>query len=150
MSQADVADAPLADKALLTGRTGRDPLPERDVTIFVNGRPVTVRVRGLSRAEVLALQKHTGSGRGLLEIKMLALAMVNPRMTEGDVREWQEAAPAGELEPVTDAVEELSGVNDGAERAIYGGFQSGQLDEFRTLPGDEAGDDGRAAARHDG
>lgn len=114
-------------------------LPEADVEIEGIG---TVRVRGLSRAEALSIQKVAGSGTDILERKMLALAMVSPRMTEGEVREWQEAAPAGELEPVTVKVQELSGINEDSAKAAYKEFDAYPAGEFRVLPGADVGDDG--------
>lgn len=113
-------------------------LPEADVDLPGVG---TVRVRGLSRAEVLEIQKVAGSGTAMLERRMIAVAMVAPRMSEGEVREWQEASPAGELEPVTDKIQELSGVAADSAKAVYKEFDADPAGEFRVLPGGEAGDD---------
>ena len=110
-------------------------LPEADVELEGFG---VVRVRGLSRSEVLAIQKIAGSGTDVLERKMLAAALVDPRMTEGEVRQWQDAAPAGELEPITDKVQELSGVSSGAAKEVYRAFEENPETEFRALPSDQA------------
>lgn len=89
-------------------------LPERDVHLEGVG---TLRVRGLSHNEVLMIRKATddkpdGPRVLQLERKMLALALVDPVMTEAEVGQWQQAAPAGELDQVSRVVQELSGLLD--------------------------------------
>lgn len=103
----------------------------------------TVRVRGLSRAEALAAQNLKGAAA--IERRMLALALVDPVMTEAEVGEWQAAAPAGELEPVTDKIQELSGMTQGAAKEAYRAFEEDPDAEFRVLPRAETGDDGGGA-----
>lgn len=107
-------------------------LPEADVDIPGVG---TVRVRGLSRVEVLAVRKATDNAESMdgprvlvLERKMLAAAMVDPELTESEVGQWQKAAAAGELEPIVTAVQELSGMLDGSAKAA--------VQTFRGEPGD--------------
>jgi hypothetical protein len=75
------------------------------------------------------------SGTAAIERAMLAVAMVRPRMTEGAVREWQESSVAGEIEPVTDKVSELSGMKAGAEKAAYKEFEADPAAEFHLPPG---------------
>lgn len=130
------------DKALLF----KARLPEADVEVPGLG---VVRVRGLSRSEVLSIQKIAGSGTLVIERKMLALAMVSPRLTESEVREWQEAAPAGELEPVTDKIQELSGMTEDSAKVAYKEFDADPAAEFRLLPGTETEHDGGANAPDD-
>ncbi|MGH9251139.1 MAG: hypothetical protein ACRD0W_16685 [Acidimicrobiales bacterium] len=113
-------------------------LPERDVDLPGVG---TVRVRALSRAEALTIRKIAGSGQDVLERKMLALAMVDPSMTEGEAREWQEASTAGEIEPVTDAIADLSGMKEGAAKEAYQAFEADADTEFRVPVGRETRDD---------
>ncbi|HEV8568984.1 MAG TPA: hypothetical protein VGQ92_18200 [Actinoplanes sp.] len=86
-------------------------LPEDDVEIPGVG---TVRVRGLSRGEVLRGQGLKGVD---LEAYMLAAGMVDPPMTRDEVKQWQAASPAGELEPVTDVISRLSGLDEGAAKS---------------------------------
>lgn len=76
----------------------------------------TVKVRGLSRGEVFAVQK-VAKGTGDMECKILARALIDPEMTEDEVRQWQDASPAGELERVSDRVNQLSGLSEGAEKS---------------------------------
>lgn len=89
-------------------------LPEAEVEIPGVG---TVRLRGLSRAEAMMIQGIKGIDA--TERKLLHLALVDPVMTEAEVGQWQKSAPAGELEPVTDKVTELSGLREAAEKAAY-------------------------------
>jgi hypothetical protein len=91
-------------------------LPEADVEIPGVG---TVRVRGLSRYEVLLAQKEQSKGPGAMERVILRFGMVDPAMTEDEVAQWQKASPAGELEPVARKIQALSGIGEGAEKAAY-------------------------------
>lgn len=99
-------------------------LPEADVE--VPGLGVTVRVRGLSRVEVLAMRKATDNENTLdgprvlvLERKMLAAGMVDPELTEAEAGRWQAASAAGELEPVVNKIQELSGLLEDSGKAAY-------------------------------
>src|SRR5690242_13803211 len=93
--------------------------PEADVEIGIG----KVRVRGLSRAEVMKIAKAADAkgvdgDRGLaLEQKMLFMAMVEPELTEAEVAEWYEMATVGELEPVIEKVQELSGMLQGQSKS---------------------------------
>lgn len=88
------------DKALLF----KPRLPEADVEIEDVG---TVRVRGLSRAEVL----ETNSGdTATRERRILAVGMVDPPLTEDEAQQWQSSSPASEIGPVVDRIVELSGL----------------------------------------
>lgn len=97
-------------------------LTEEDVEVAGVG---TVRVRGLSRVEVLHVRKAAddagldGPRTLTLERKMLALAMVDPELTEAEVGKWQAASGAGELNVVTDKVQELSGMKEDSAKAAY-------------------------------
>ena len=77
----------------------------------------TVRIRGLSRAEVLAIQTLTDVAA--VDRKMLAAALVDPVMTEDDVAAWQQASGPMEIEDLTTAIRELSGMGVGAAKAAY-------------------------------
>lgn len=90
------------DKELLF----KSRVQERDVDVDGVG---TVRVRALTRGEAMSF-------RGVhddpleLEVRMLAVALVDPVLTEDEVRRWQDGSPAGELQAVVDVVIELSGM----------------------------------------
>ena len=108
----------------------------------------TVRVRGLSRGEVYAIRK-VSTGDDDMERKTLARAMVDPEMTEDEIGQWQAASPAGELEPVTLKIHELSGLSEGADKSGVPGVRDEPGDGVRVLRGAEAGPDGGRAAGAD-
>jgi hypothetical protein len=120
-------------------------LPEDDVEIPSMG---TVRVRGLSRDEVFGTQQIQNTAAR--ERKVLALAMVDPTMSEAQAGKWQMVSPAGEIEPVTDKIHELSGLAEDASKSGVpdDGGQPG--DRVRALPRGQAGHDSGAAAGEDG
>lgn len=86
----------------------------------------TVRVRGLSRFEILVARKATdneanidGPRALMLERKMVAAAMVDPPMTEAEVGTWQKVGSANEIGVVVDKIRELSGLDEGAPKEAY-------------------------------
>ncbi len=94
-------------------------LPEEDVQIEGVG---TVRIRSLSRNEVLGI-KGVELPVAEMERRLLAASMVQPKLTEDQVRAWQDAAPAGELEPLTQAIMRLSGLSPDAPKEAVKGFR---------------------------
>lgn len=98
-------------------------LRERDVELPDVG---TVRVRALARGEVMSIRDAGEMDIEEYERKLIALAVVDPVLTEDEVRRWQEAAPAGELEPVTNAIVELSGLDQEAAKQAYQRFRAGR------------------------
>lgn len=108
--------APITDPAALF--TGRQ-LAEEDVPVGDLG---TVRVRALSRSEVLAIREAGAVSVSVMERKLMAAAMVAPALTEDQVREWQDASAAGELEPVTTALMRLSGISQTAAKEMVRRF----------------------------
>lgn len=83
-------------------------LQERDVVVDGVG---TVRVRALTRKEALSFKGEHDPEE--LEVRLLATAIVDPKLTEDEVRRWQDASPAGELQVVADAIVDLSGMVKG-------------------------------------
>lgn len=112
-------------------------LPEADVDVPGIG---TVRVRGLTRIEATGLTKGLRSEADAynrtaeIERRMLAAGMVEPKLTEDEARRWQEASPAGELEAVTNKINELSGTTPTAEKEAYVEFEENPDTEFRLPP----------------
>ncbi|HEX5120362.1 MAG TPA: hypothetical protein VFW65_34705 [Pseudonocardiaceae bacterium] len=97
------------DKSLLT----KARLAEEDVELPGVG---TVRVRALSRAEAMKVtDRELPVAR--MEQVLLSMAMVDPVMSEADVAEWQTAAPGGELEPVVEVIQRLSGLEKKAAKS---------------------------------
>lgn len=124
------------DKQLLL----KSRLPEADVDVPGVG---TVRVRGLSRSEVMAAQNIPDPAAR--ERRMLALGMVDPQLTEAEAGQWQQASPAGELEPVTTRIGQLSGVVDDAAKSGLPDAGSEPGTGVRALLGGEAEPDGDGA-----
>lgn len=98
--------------ALLTER-----LPRGEVEIEGVGQ---VTVRGLSRYELLLAGKGVADGDVVrVEQRMVAMGMVDPPMSEDDVAAWQKASPAGEIMPVVNKINELSGVGKEFQKNAY-------------------------------
>ena len=119
-------------------------LPEADVELAGVG---TVRVRGLSRAEALAVRDIEGTEA--IERFILARGMVDPPMTEDEIGHWQQSSPAGEMEPVTDKVAELSGMLPDSAKVAVKEFTANPDSEFSVLPSGEAEHDGVGATDPD-
>lgn len=78
----------------------------------------TVRFRALTRGEALEIVgKELPYGE--MERKLLAAALLDPKLTADEVKAWQDAAPAGELEPICSAIQKLSGLEEVAAKAAY-------------------------------
>lgn len=69
----------------------------------------SVVVRGLTREEALGVNGEEMDAAEA-ERRLVALALVDPEMSEAEVGEWQKVALAGELAPLADAILDLSGM----------------------------------------
>lgn len=94
-----------------------------------------MRVRALTRAEAAKLQDIDGTAAG--ECYALSRGIVEPRMNEPQVRAMMDANRAGELNPVSVKIMEMSGLVEGAEKKAVRDFETGEVDEFRVLPDTE-------------
>jgi len=130
------------DKRLLL----KPRLDEATITVPGVGE---VRVRALSRADILNIQGAEARGTLEFERVFLSAAMVDPKLTPEEVGEWQKAAGPDEMEDVIVKVRELSGLDKGAAKRAYKEFESHPDAEFRVPAGSEAGDDGGPAAGGD-
>lgn len=124
----------------------KERLPEEDYELPGLG---WLRIRGLSRGEVLAAQRDDPD-LAVFERRLLARGVVDPVLTVTDVGRWQEASPAGEMEPLIKRIEHLSGIGRGDDKRTYESFRDGPGPGIRDVPGVEAGDDGGPAAAGDG
>lgn len=102
----------------LKGRLLKARVSEDDVEIDGIG---TVRVRGLTRAEVFGTQQLKGIDAQ--ERKIVALGMVDPPMTEAEVGQWQANSPGGEMEPVVGKISELSGLSAKSAKEAMSDFR---------------------------
>lgn len=76
----------------------------------------TVVVRGLSRYELLLAAKNTDDPL-VIERRNISFALVDPKLTEAEVEQWQRQSAAGEIGPVTEAIRDLSGLGEGAGKS---------------------------------
>lgn len=83
----------------------------------------TVTVQGLSRAVLMEVQRIAAGDPAVAEAKILGAAMVDPKLTENEVQQWQAASSAGEIELVVEKVRVLSGISDDAVKAAYADFR---------------------------
>lgn len=92
-----------------------------DETREIKTHAGVVVVRPLTRAEVLRLNRGRDMGEldvGEYEARMVSIAMVSPAMSPAEVARWQEVDRAGgALGEVTDAIAELSGLAQGADKS---------------------------------
>lgn len=98
------------DKALLL--TDRVTDHTAEVEIVGVG---TITVRSLSRWEMIQggkIEDTLGQERFIL-----SRAMVEPKMDEHEVAEWQKCSPPGEINKVASAVNKLSGIGKGADKS---------------------------------
>ncbi|NUO56025.1 MAG: hypothetical protein HOV78_05140 [Hamadaea sp.] len=107
--------------ALLAGEADEVTEEYRDVPTKVGA----VRVRGLTRGEVLRLNGSRDSGEITAETwerRVFALALVIPKMTESEVEVWQGKSKAnGVIGEVANAIYELSGLKKGADKSGVAG-----------------------------
>jgi hypothetical protein len=102
-----------------------------------------IRVRALNRQEAKRVQAIASDDER--DLHMLAIGIVDPPLSVSEVRRWAEASPAGEMEPVSERIAELSGMLPSSPKEAMKNFEAEPADEFRILPGSEVGDDGRSA-----
>lgn len=82
----------------------------------------TVQVRSLTRAEALSVQGQEFEVE-VLEQKLIAMAMVDPQLSEAEVKEWQGAATAGEIQIIVESIVRISGLEGYAAKAAYANFR---------------------------
>lgn len=127
-------------ETLLAARVDTESgLPEMDVPTALG----TVRVRGLSRVETLALREVSDAAQH--ERKTIAAALLDPTMTEAEVGQWQTVAVGGELTPVVSAILRLSALGGNSAKEVYKSFRGRAGSGVRVLPSGATEDDGGAA-----
>lgn len=94
-------------------------LPTGEVELPVG----TVRVRGLSRAEVMRLQAC--ATRDDLEAETIAAGMVDPSLTVDQAHEWRQVGDNADVRAVSDAILSLSGLGEGDQTAKERRFRAG-------------------------
>lgn len=105
---------PVDKAALLSKRFGVE-----DVEVPGVG---TVQIRALTRAEALSV-RGVEMDAEVLEQKLIAMAMVDPQLTEPEVKEWQGCATAGEIQIIVEAIVRISGMEGYTAKAAYANFR---------------------------
>lgn len=95
-------------------------LPEADFEIPDTG---TVRVRGMSRAEVLEFVELEREPR---EVHALVRGMVDPALTEDEVQTWRSNTTSAVIKAVTDEILRLSGMLGDPVKEAKRSFPEGQ------------------------
>ena len=90
--------------------------PEETVTLPSSG--LKVRVRGLTRSESLQI-----AGQELpledVEAYVVSVGMVDPMISDAEVRVWAGRSPAGDVKEVMDTIQRLSGLVEAAPKEQY-------------------------------
>lgn len=90
-------------------------LPQQDVKL---GDGTVVRVRGLSRAEVLRFKDLTGD-QGALEAACLSAGMLDPHLPPERVGELLAVLTNDDVDRLLEAIRDLSGLREGQAKADY-------------------------------
>ncbi len=101
----------MLDKELLL----KPRLEEEDYDIDGVG---TVRIRRLSWYECGDIQKMSAADPRDVYRRVLALAMVDPPISEDEAGEWMCSAPVGEIETLARHILAVSGLTEGAQKSV--------------------------------
>lgn len=103
---------------LFNSRLPRDEVP-------VAGFGVVI-VRSLNRLEAMQVSDMTDSTER--EVCLLTLGIVEPTFTADEIRQWMVAAPAGELQEISQRIGQLSGLLEDSSKSAYKSDGSGSDD----------------------
>lgn len=108
----------------LSKLTTPDPAANTPVEVELPSGLGTVQIRKLSRGETLRLMElEVGESRKIKlpldvwERRILAAALIDPKMTEDDAAAWQDHGNTRDIEHVTAAIQKLAGVTRSVEDA---------------------------------
>lgn len=102
----------------LKARLLADRVLDNTGTVEIDGVG-TITVRGMTRFEFMMLNKKFGEPGPEQERETLAMCMIDPAMTPDDVKQWQMASPAVEINMVAAEINRLSGIGKGADKEAY-------------------------------
>jgi hypothetical protein len=76
-----------------------------------------VRVRGLSRFELMLNSRDT-EDPAVVEVRNVTTCLVQPKMSEAQVRSWQKrSAAGGDFRALSERIRDLSGLGQGAAKS---------------------------------
>jgi hypothetical protein len=90
----------------------------RTVEVPIGEDGETVTIRSLSREQALHIANKKME-MDVAERYVLSRALVDPELSEADVKTWQENSEAGEIQVVFEAVTRLSGLTKDAGKDAY-------------------------------
>lgn len=73
---------------------------------------VTVLIRGLSRAEYIALKEKSADDADVADVLLLTTCMVEPKVNEEQARRLLDEKSVGAVAKITQAIVEASGLGD--------------------------------------
>ena len=88
---------------------------QQEVTLPSDGS--TVLIRGLTRDEILDAQDRFPGSTAGRDNACISAGLVDPAMTEEDVAQWAASAPAGDLTHISEEIQTLSGLREGAGKS---------------------------------
>ncbi len=77
----------------------------------------TIKLRALNRFQALLIAECKSTEQR--EIKMLKWGLVDPELTDAEIKRWYAASPAGEIENISKAIARLSGLMEGAAKEQF-------------------------------
>lgn len=89
----------------------------------MSGRVETVEIDGIGSISVRGLSRYEMVQAGKIEDPVhqerfiLSKAMMDPKLTEDEVGQWQEGSPPNEINEVATKINELSGIGQGAGKS---------------------------------
>lgn len=91
--------------------------PDAGRVVLPSGK--VVYVRGMTGFEVSLMSKRAQGDSIKSNQFAIAMAMVNPKLSDAQALAWMKIRPAGEMKAVMDRIDLLSGLTEGSEGAAY-------------------------------
>lgn len=121
MTEQDIIDPPAPRYATLSDLTEPAvPVASREED-FELPSGLVVRIRPLTRMEVLIIGKRDLT-TDKKEQAFMSKAMVLPAMSEEDVKRWQTNSATGDMQELTERVQEISGMSTKGAKATAKAF----------------------------
>lgn len=114
-----MSDETVVDYASVDDLLAGDDLGQQDV-LLPNGKTVTVK--GLTSYERQlslkgAIHSDGSFDNSMVELKIIRMGLVNPKLSEAQVENWVKKASVGTINVVSTKIRDLSGLGEGAEKS---------------------------------